>query len=240
MELKTFLEHGQQYFLPNLSIDIVIIGYKDGVLKCLLMQMAGKWLLPGGYVGRSETVEAAAQRILQERTGLAEPHLKFLSVFGDPLRKFSSQWKHITRQLGIPWNPTYWINDRFVTLTYYSLVDLQSLTPVKGAFDDAIGWFPLDALPEMWMDHDRIVGAAKSQLRWDIRHEHVTHNLLPEPFTMPELHRLHQTILGKPLDRSRFQKQMLATGRLERLPQRQKDSPGRNPYQYRIIDTDPE
>ena len=45
---------------------------------------------------------------------------------------------------------------------------------------------------------------------------------------------LHQAILEEPLDRSRFQKKMLATGLFERLPKRQKDSPGRNPYQYRV------
>ena len=76
--------------------------------------------------------------------------------------------------------------------------------------------------------------AARLSLREDIRHEQITFNLLPDTFTMPELHQLHQTILQEPLDRSRFQKKMLATGLFERLPQRQKDSPGRNPYQYRV------
>jgi hypothetical protein len=51
---------------------------------------------------------------------------------------------------------------------------------------------------------------------------------------MPELHQLHQTILGEKIDRSRFQKKMLSTGLFERLPKRKKESPGRNPYQYTV------
>lgn len=48
MALKEFPEHGDKYFLPNLSIDLVIITYKDNELKCLLLQIGGKWLLLGG------------------------------------------------------------------------------------------------------------------------------------------------------------------------------------------------
>ena len=86
----------------------------------------------------------------------------------------------------------------------------------------------------MWMDHKDIVLTARKQLRKDIRQEHTTYNLLPEVFTMPDLYQLHQAILGEKIDRSRFQKTMLATGLFERLPKLEKKSPGRNPYQYRI------
>jgi len=234
MDLKSFYESGGDYFLPNLSVDIVIIGYHEGMLKGLLLKIGDKWLLPGGYIQRQESVDGAATRILKERTGLEDPHLKFLSVFGSEGRRFTRQWKAFAEKAGLPWKDDYWINDRFVTLAYYSLVHIEEIRPVAGAFDEAIAWFPLDDLPAMWMDHQAIVLQARSRLKEDIRHEQVTFNLLPDTFTMPELHRLHQAILEEPLDRSRFQKKMLATGLFERLPKRQKESPGRNPYQYRV------
>jgi len=227
-------ERGATHFLPNLSVDIVIIGYQEGVLKGLLLKIGDKWLLPGGYIGRKESVDEAASRILRERTGLEAPHLKFLSVFGDKDRRFREQWKAFAARAGLPWKEEYWVNDRFVTLAYYSLVHIEEIRPQAGEFDEAIGWFPLDALPAMWMDHQAIVLGARNRLKQDIRHEQVTFNLLPDTFTMPELHQLHQAILEEPLDRSRFQKKMLATGLFERLPKRQKESPGRNPYQYRV------
>ncbi len=234
MDLKTFYSRGADYFLPNLSIDIVIIGYRDGDLQCLLLRIGEKWLLPGGYIAREESVEAAASRIMMDRTGLEDPHLKFLSVFGDPGRNFSEEWKEFVEQSGLEWQEGLWVNDRFVTLAYYSLVHIEDVQPVVGHFDQEYAWFSFDALPDMWMDHREIVWEARERLKEDVRHDYVTPNLLPERFTMPDLHRLHQTILSEKLERSRFQKKMLATGLFQRLPELQKDSPGRNPYQYRL------
>jgi ADP-ribose pyrophosphatase YjhB (NUDIX family) len=232
MNYREFLEHGGAYFLPNLSVDLVIIGYEDQQLKCLLLQIGEKWLLPGGYIGKAESVDAAAARILKERTGLEDPHLKFLSVFGDADRQFREEWKKFVEESGQPWREDYWFNSRFVSLAYYSLVDIRNTHPVPGAFDEAVAWFPFEDLPRMWMDHRAIAGEARQRLKADIHAEHLTHMLLPKKFTMPQLHQLHQSILQEKIDRSRFQKKMLATGIYKRLPKLQKDTPGRNPYLY--------
>lgn len=234
MEIKEILEHGGDHFLPNLSLDHIIIGYQEGALKCLLLRIGDKWALPGGYVGIEESVEDAAQRTLMFRTGLKNPHLKFLAVFGDKDRQFDQEFKQYFIDKGLPWRDDYWINNRFVTLAFYSLVDIENTHPVPGDFDEAAEWFNFDELPAMWLDHKSIVKTARQRLKEDIKLEQVTYNLLPEDFTMPQLHQLHQTILGETLDRSRFQKKMIATGIFERLPQLKKESPGRNPYQYRL------
>lgn len=238
MDLKDFLERGGDYFLPNLSIDLVIIGYKDNELKCLLLQIGDKWLLPGGYIGREESVGEAAIRILKDRTGLEDPHLKFLSVFGGHNRRFTGEWKEFIEKSGLAWKDDYWLNSRFVTLAYYSLVNIDQAHPAIGGFDKSFAWFNFDGLPDMWMDHKSIVLEARNRLKEDVRQEQVSYNLLPDPFTMPELHQLHQTILEEKLDRSRFQKKMLSTGMFKRLPKRQNESPGRSPYQYTVKNED--
>ncbi len=234
MELKEFYDKGKEMFLPNLSVDMVVIGYENNALKCLLLKIGEKWLLPGGYILRTESVEDATVRILQDRTGLDDPHFKFLSVFGKSDRKFTEEWQQFFEANGLPWDEKGWLNDRFVTLAYYSLVDMDKTKPVLGDVDTAFAWFNMDALPDMWMDHREIVHTAKNRLREDVQQEHLTYNLLPEEFTMPQLHQLHQTILGEELDRSRFQKKMLSLDIFERLPKLKKDAPGRNPYRYRI------
>ena len=234
MEAKELLEHGSRYFLPNLSIDMVIIGYHDSTLKCLLLKIGEKWLLPGGYIGNDESVDEAVKNILKQRTGLENAYMKFLSVFGDKNRQFKNLWKEFIEKIGLEWRDDYWFSNRFVTLAYYSLVDIEKTQPRISHIDEAFGWFEFDELPDMWMDHKDIVLTARERLREDIQHENHTHNLLPSTFTMPELHQLHQTILGKKIDRSRFQKKMLATGLFERLPELYKTTPGRNPYQYRV------
>lgn len=234
MDIKDIIEHGSDYFLPNLSIDLTIIGYQDEKLKCLLLKIGKKWMLPGGYIGIEESVEDAVERILLRRTGLEKPHLKFLSVFGQKDRKFEQEFRQHFENNGIPWRDDYWINNRFVTLAFYSLVDIDNTHPTPGDFDEAVAWFSFDDLPEMWLDHSTIAMTARNRLKADIQSELVTYNLLPECFTMPQLHELHQSILEQKLDRSRFQKKMIATGIFERLPQLKKDSPGRNPYLYRL------
>lgn len=234
MDIQELIENGEKHFLPNLSIDLVIIGYQEDTLKCLLLRVGPKWVLPGGHIKNDESVDSAVSRILKERTHLENPHFKFLSVFGDSNRNFAAEFKEFFKQNQLTWNENHWLAQRFVTLAYYSLVDMDHMNPKPGNFDEAVEWFPFDELPDMGLDHESIVSKARNRLKEDIQREQLTYNLLPTEFTMPELHRLHQIILQENLDRSRFQKKMLATGRFERLPKLKKESPGSNPYQYRL------
>lgn len=232
MDTQQFLEQGAGHYLPNLSIDLVVIGYEENELKCLLLKIGDKWLLPGGYIGREEAVMDAAVRILSERTGIEDPHLKFLAVFGDGNRRFTREFRDYFKKIGLKWSEDSWLNARFVTLAYYSLVDIAHTFPAVHHLDEAFGWFNFDDLPALWMDHQSIVLEARNRLKEDIKHEEITHKLLPAPFTMPELHQLHEAILETKLDRSRFQKKMLATGMFERLPKRRQEMVGSNPFQY--------
>lgn len=234
MELEEFLEKGPEIFLPNLSIDLVIIGYEHKRLKCLLLKIGDRWALPGGYIKKDESVEDAVQSTLTQRTGLRNAHFTFLSVFGDHNRQFKSVFKDYFDKQGMEWRDDYWFNNRFVTLSYFSLVNIANTHPSVSHFDQAFGWFDFDDLPDMWMDHKSIVNTARQRLIQDIQKEQLTHHLLDAEFTMPELHQLHQVILNEDIDRSRFQKKMLASGFYERLPKVQKNTPGSNPYQYRV------
>ncbi len=235
MDIQEFLERGDRHYLPNLSIDIVVIGYEENRLKCLLLKIGKRWVLPGGYIQRDESVNSAAMRILKERTALEKPHLNFLSVFGDKDRSFGDQFREFASDRGIAWKDEYWLNSRFVTLSHYSLVNIRETFPSAGSYDEEIAWFGFDELPEMWLDHGEIVKEARKRMKQDIKGGQTVHQLLPDKFTMPELHQLHQCILEEELDRSRFQKKMLASGGFERLPKLQKGTPGRNPFLYRVI-----
>lgn len=225
-------------FMPQLSVDTVIVGYENGQLKCLLLRVGEKWMLPGGYIGQQEDVVDATHRILELRTGLKDQHIKFLQVFGAPDRNFESEWENFVDKIEdaqVKIDDLSWFTKRFVTLAYYALVDIAKTKPRVNQMDDEWQWFDMLDLPEMWMDHKDIALTARDRLKEDIRHEQITFRLLPEQFTMPELHQLHQVILEEQIDRSRFQKKMLASGTFERLPQLQKETPGRNPYLYKVI-----
>lgn len=234
MDLQTFLDEGEKYFLPNLSLDFVIIGYEDSQLKCLLLKNKQNWFLPGGFVRRDQSIKEAVSEIIGTRTQIENPHFEFLNVFGKVDRTFSNNWKDFIESNGYTWDESFWINDRFVSLSYYALVDINKTNPTLSFFDESYDWFSVNQLPEMGLDHKEIVIEAKMKLQKDIQNNLVSHNLLPNEFTMPQLHQLYQDILEEKIDRSRFQKKMLASNLYERLPELQKDTPGRNPYLYRI------
>ena len=120
-------------------------------------------------------------------------------------------------------------------MSHYSLVNIKETFPSAGSHDEEIAWFGFDELPDLWLDHKEIVTEARKRMKHDIKGGQTVHQLLPDKFTMPELHQLHQHILEEELDRSRFQKKMLASGKFERLPKLQKGTPGRNPFLYRVI-----
>ena len=101
MDFREYLEKGSDHFLPNLSIDLVIIGYRDRELKCLLLKIGDRWLLPGGHIRIDESVVEAVSRILKDRTALENPHMSFLSVFGNEDRHFSEEFQAAFENLGI-------------------------------------------------------------------------------------------------------------------------------------------
>lgn len=233
MDIVKFLNEGDQSHLPHISVDIVILGFEGGELKVLLQEYDGRWCLPGGFVGKEESVDLAAIRVLEERTGLKQPFLRLFQVFGDHDRSFAHEFERIMKSKELPWHKDMWINHRFVTLGHYALVNIKEVTPTEGIFSMPHDWFSVDQLPDMMMDHGSIVTASKQHLRRDITLEHISFNLLPQEFTMPELQQLHETILGKKIERSRFQKKMLSFDVFERLPEPKADAPRRKPYLYR-------
>ena len=85
-------------------------------------------------------------------------------------------------------------------------------------------------------DHDAIVAKALRALRTKLGSGTLEASLLPDQFTMPELHRLHEAILGRPLDRRNFQKKMLERSGVERLSKRRVGGAHRSPFLYRFGD----
>src|ERR1700761_79099 len=102
--LEDFLERANRDFLAHISLDCVVFGFHAGQLKILLLKMKHeeKRALPGGFVQKKETLEAAASRTLQERTGLENIFLQQFCVFSDPLRSDPTSRPQSLLRAGIP------------------------------------------------------------------------------------------------------------------------------------------
>ena len=182
---------------PAVTTDCVVFGFDGYELKILLIERGiepfkGMWALPGGFIHMNETAEQCAQRELQEETGLNLSYLKQFMTFSEVNR-----------------DP----RERVISIAFYALARKSD---VKGG-DDATQaqWFALKEAPRLAFDHDYILRKAMETLREDIHFEPIGFDLLDSEFSMPELQRLYEAILGIQFDRRNFQKKMLQTGIIE-------------------------
>ena len=176
---------------PAVTTDCVIFGFDGSELQVLLIERGiepfkGKWAFPGGFLNMDETAGEGALRELKEETGLENAYIEQFNTYSDPGR-----------------DP----RERVITIAHYALVRIQE---VKGGDDAAKAqWFPIDEVPQLAFDHDKILRDAMRKLRERIHFEPIGFELLPEKFTMRDLQILYESILGVKFDRRNFAKKMM-------------------------------
>ncbi|GAB3934416.1 NUDIX hydrolase [Larkinella terrae] len=232
-QLIAFFKDVDARCILGLSIDCVIFGFYDNQLKVLLLRwkQSDEWGLPGGFIYKKESVDVAAQRILEERTGIKELFLQQFHTFGEEVRYNRAE---ISRKLNWPDNSTRLWPDRTVSIGYFALVDFMKVTPTADFLTDEYRWLDVEKLPPLLFDHNHIIEVALKTLRVQLSWQPVGYNLLPEKFTMPELQRLYETILNRPLDPRNFSKKMRALGIIERLEEQRKGGAFKSPYLFRF------
>jgi 8-oxo-dGTP diphosphatase len=212
------MRYTYDYPRPALTTDCVVFGYDAGELRVLLIERGaspfeGAFALPGGFVAMDEDLEAAARRELVEETGLVPVHLEQLGAFGAPGR-----------------DP----RGRVVTVAYVALVKLSDHA-VRAATDArSAAWHDVRALPELAFDHRAILDAARRQLAEAVRSRPVGFDLLPRKFTLTDLQRLVEAVLGRALDKRNFRKRVLASELLVPLGEVERDVPRRAAQYFRF------
>lgn len=199
-------------YLDHISLDCVIFGFHSNQLKVLILHLkrTGEWALPGGFVREEETIEVAAARVLKERTGLDEIFLRQFHVFSDPQRSKQNPAVADLLLSGKKYPEASWFNQRFISIGFYALVEFSEVQPKPDELSDSCKWVNLDEIERLMIDHNAILNKALETLRLQLTVQPIGYNLLPEKFTMSELRKLYETILGKELDRRNFQRKILA------------------------------
>lgn len=225
-------------FHPGFSIDCVIFGFHENELKILLLKMHNikKWAVPGGFVKIDEVVDNAATRILEERTGLKNIFLEQFHLFGNLERHDTSYVNTLVEDEVIPPTLEKWFRQRFVTVGYFALVEFSRVEPTPDIISEKCEWVPLTDLPELIIDHKKIVEKGLEALRNRLRVQPIGRELLPEKFTMSELRTLYETILDEKLDRGNFQRKILSYNILKRLDETRKGGAHKAPYLYSFND----
>ena len=207
------MEFTYEYEKPVLAVDAVVFGFDYGDLKILLIKRGlepfiGQWALPGGFVRKGESPDRAVRRELAEETGIAqEVFLEQLYTFGETNR-----------------DPRL----RVISVAYYALIphaQLVALAPKKTGTTMAtlhVPWTgeaggPVSTSDEngsmlaLAFDHGSILGLAVKRLRGKLSYTPVALALLNPTFTLFDLQRVHEAILGRSLNKDSFRRKILSS-----------------------------
>ena len=173
------------------TVDVVLLTQKGKDLHVVLLKREREPYLeqpalPGGYIHAQEDVDslAAARRVLAEKTTLVSPYLEQLYTFANATR-----------------DPRGWS----ASISYYALVHVDVLlSQESGSFQ----LVPVDDLPQLSFDHNRIVDFAVARLRNKSTYSALPCYLLPELFTLTELQKTYENVLGNRLDKSAFRRKI--------------------------------
>lgn len=186
---------------PHLAVttDVVLFTIREEQLQLLLIRrghdpFGGMWALPGGFVDPAESLEESARRELEEETGVSGVFLEQLYTFGAPER-----------------DP----RERVITVAYYALVPSAPLTLRAASDAGDVGWFDAENLPPLAFDHAEIVALARQRLTAKLDYSTLAFQFLPETFTLSELQRVYEIILGEEIDKRNFRKWVLAIDQVE-------------------------
>jgi 8-oxo-dGTP diphosphatase len=206
---------GQKRIL--VAVDCIIFGFDGLNVKLLLHERSlipekGKWSLMGGFINPTESPEDAANRILEERTGLKDVYMDQFMVFGKPNR-----------------DPV----ERTLSIAYFALIDIHQYEK-QLSIEHNPEWFLLTEMPEMVFDHADMVKLAMRQLRYKAALHPILFQLLPDKFTIPQLQALYEGVYQTKFDDRNFSRKLLSTGLLVKLTEKDKRSSKKGAFYYKL------
>ena len=180
-------------FECSITTDLAVFGYVDNQLKILLTKRSvgsftNRWMLPGGALEEKETLQDCARKVLFALTGFKDIHFEQVKAYSEIAR-------HPLK--------------RVITISFYALVKPENHPLILKGGVEEIDWFDLDAIPkDLGFDHAQIIHDAHRYLKKNIKEMPIVGELLPKKFTLPELQKLYETILGIALDKRNFRKRI--------------------------------
>jgi 8-oxo-dGTP diphosphatase len=184
--------------LLGVAVDVALFTVREDALHVALIRMKrppfeGRWALPGGRIRVDETVEQAAHRELEDKAGVREVWIEQLYTFSLPER-----------------DP----QGRCVSVAHLALAPAGVQLRTSNNYS-AIGWFPAERPPPLAFDHKAMLAHAVKRLRAKLEYTNVAFSLLEPTFTLGELQRVYEAILGRALDPRNFQRRVQAVGLVE-------------------------
>ena len=203
------------YPQPLVMVDTALFTIRDERLCLILTRrkeppFEGLLALPGGFVHVQEDAdtEMAARRVIRSKIGFDAPYLEQLFTFSGPAR-----------------DPRGWS----VSVAYYALIPASLLDQSQVAET-----LPVEDLPKLPFDHDQIVAKAIERLRSKATYSSLPAFLLPEIFTLNDLHGIYQQTQGTRLDKASFRHKIMEQDIIEPIPGQFRTGAHRPAQLYRL------
>jgi ADP-ribose pyrophosphatase YjhB (NUDIX family) len=208
-----------EYSKVWVSVDCIIFGFDEGKLKVLIgrRQMdpgRGEWSLYGGFVAADESLDDAARRTLYELTGMKDVFMRQVETFG-----------RVDRDPG----------ERVISVAYYALINVKDYSEELQK-EHGVEWVSSDELPHLYSDHNEMVDKAWRLMMQKIRTEPIGFKLLPELFTLTQLQRLYEAVVGHEIDKRNFRKRIKEMDFIQKTDKIDKKGSKRGAYLYRFND----
>ena len=184
------------YETMSVAVDLLVFTIDEDRLKLLMIEreeepFSGELALPGVFVGIDETLDKAAKRGIEEETGLKNIYFEQLYTFGDVKR-----------------DPRM----RIISVSYMALVPVDELVFKAGKrTKDAYLVDVADLLESdtpVAFDHREIIRYARWRLANKVEYTLIAFHLVPEEFTLPNLQKVYEILLGKSLYKANFRKKV--------------------------------
>lgn len=225
--------------VPNISVDCVIFGFDFEKLNVLLVErelkdeLNGEYLikdntLAGYHIYEDEDLDSAAARILKDLTGLDNIFLEQFATFGQLDRVAGAKdqlwFKSIRKGFA----------ERIITVGYLALIDNTKVT--LHLKDRNVKWVPVNMVEELDMafDHKYIFEKALEALQRKVKVEPIAFELLPDYFTLSQLQKLYEALLGASFDKRNFRKKVAQMHYVIALKKKQKGV-AHKPAQYYLF-----
>ena len=174
------------------------------------------WCLPGGFVGYNEDLDEAPKRILKSETNLDNLYLEQLYTFGevkrDPrMRVISTSYmslidknrlmEHINKNASWFDIVLYEEKDNVVTIILDNGIETISFSIKKELREKTTDRYSFNIIKNtnIAFDHPLVILAGLERLKNKLEYTDIVFNMMPEYFTLGELQKVYEVILGKKL-----------------------------------------
>lgn len=215
------------YAKANIKVECVLFAFIDETIKVMLIKQDLQrqeliedsllsYQLPSDFVLQKEEIENTFHRIVNNALTINIINLIPLQTI------YSANFKSDVG--AIPYSDSnVFLNDvPQIKLSYLGLTNLDAFKMNNKNIEQEMGWYALKELPALSSENSEIINQGIQELKNRIYTQAVIFELLPTKFTLGQLQKIYELILGYDLDKRNFRKQILKKGILKSLQERQK------------------